>query len=138
MRVVLDTNVVSALMKCAPEPLAHLATQRPNDIVLCSPVAAEIRYGLERLEPGSRRRLALEREFDRLRDAVDWLDWTEAAADHFGQHRARLAHLGELIEDMDLAIASVALSCDAVLATGNTRHFERIEGLELVDWTIPS
>jgi len=38
---------------------------------------------------------------------------------------------------MDLAIASVALSLPAQLATANIRHFERIDDLDIVDWSEP-
>ncbi len=136
--VVLDTNIVSAIMHRLPEALNRLETHyRPNDIVLCSPVAAEIHYGLARLSARSRRRRTLEAEYLRLRDAVGWSDWTEGAALEFGQQKARLERLGERLDDMDIVVGSVALSVGAAVATRNVRHFTRIEGLAVDDWTRP-
>ena len=39
----------------------------------------------------------------------------------------------ELLRD-NLFIAAIALAHDAILVTGNTRHFERVDGLRLEDW----
>jgi predicted nucleic acid-binding protein len=133
--IVLSTNVVSALMHRIPAALSRLRVSEPVDVVLCSPVAAEIHYGLSRLVAGSRRRDMLAEEYARLRDAVAWADWTEAAASEFGRQKARLEARGSTIEDMDIAIGSVARALGARVATYNVRHLERLEGLPIDDWS---
>jgi predicted nucleic acid-binding protein len=60
------------------------ASYPPGAVVLTTPVAAEITFGIERLEKGSRRRRNLEAEYRRLRDAIRWSDWTDEAAIIFG------------------------------------------------------
>lgn len=99
------------------------------------PVAAEIELGLALLAVGSRRRALLDREYRRLRSAVRWAGWTEPAASEFGLWKARLREQGNPIEDLDLVIASIALTLPGRLATANARHFTRIETLEVVDWS---
>jgi len=133
--IVLDTNVVSALMHRIPGALSRLRMSEPVDVVLCSPVAAEIHYGLSRLASGSRRRAILAEEYARLRAAVAWVDWTEAAASEFGRQKALLGARGSAIEDMDIAIGSVALALGARVATYDVRHLERLEGLSIDDWS---
>ncbi len=49
---------------------------------------------------------------------------------------AKLCKQGRPLEDIDLLIAGIALSNNLVLVTHNTRHFQRIEGLELTDWSV--
>lgn len=134
MTLLLDTSAVSAVMHRRPEALARLRAVEPGEVVLCSPVAAEIRYGLARLEGGSRRRKLLEGEYHRLRGAVQWSDWNEEAAAEYGRQKAALEIRGTRLDDMDLIIASVALVLGVRVATCNARHFVRIEGLEVVDW----
>ncbi|MBN2495747.1 MAG: type II toxin-antitoxin system VapC family toxin [Deltaproteobacteria bacterium] len=134
MSVVLDTSALSRVMHRRPEALSRLAELDRGQVFLASPVAAEIAYGLERLEEGLRRREILQREYDLLRDLVRWADWDEAAALRFGQLKARLAVAGLSIQDMDLAVASIALGLGAALATCNAGHFSRIEGLDVDDW----
>ncbi len=131
----LDTSAASAVMHRIPAALQRIAARRPGQVVLSSPVAAEIRYGLERLAAGSRRRRTLEAEYGRLRRLVRWEDWTEAAADEFGRQKARLARRGTILEDMDLAVGAVALSLGAAVATLNARHFARLDGLLVDDWS---
>jgi tRNA(fMet)-specific endonuclease VapC len=135
MRVVLDTNVVSALMHRVPVAMERLRACDPPDVLLCTPVAAEIHYGLSRLAPGSRRHILLSAEYARLRQILDWADWTEAAAVEFGRQKALLEERGSRVDDMDVAIASIALTLGACVASGNLRHFSRIEGLAVEDWT---
>lgn len=53
--------------------------------------------------------------------------------DAFGRERARLRRLGQRIADLDLLIAATAVAHDLALVTRNRRHFERIDGLQLVD-----
>ena len=133
--LLLDTSALSAVMHRRANALHRLRGEDPSCAYLCTPVAAEIQFGLSRLEPGSRRRRLLEREFQQLRAALRRVDWSEPASTAFGQWKATLQQRGSPIEDMDLIIASTALSLPARLATFNTRHFARIDDLELVDWS---
>lgn len=136
--LLLDTSAASAFMHRRPDALRRLHQEDRSTVYLCTPVAAEIHFGLSRLAPGSRRRHLLAAEFQRLRAAVRWIDWNEAASRTFGHWKATLQHRGTPIEDMDLAIASIALGLPARLATANVRHFARIDDLELSDWSTPA
>ena len=135
--LLLDTSAASAFMRRRPDALRRLREQDPSTVYLCAPVAAEINFGLSRLPPESRRRRLLANEFRRLRAAVRWTDWNEAATRAFGHWKATLQRRGTPIEDMDLAIASIALGLPAQLATANIRHFEKIDDLDIADWTGP-
>lgn len=132
--LLLDTTAASRLMHRRPEALERIRGLAPREVVLSAPVLAEIRFGLERLDPGSRRRRLLEGELERLRDAVAWSDWTEAAADRYGALKAEFQSTGTPVDDMDLIIASSALALGTTLATSNVRHFERIPGLDIDAW----
>lgn len=43
-------------------------------------------------------------------------------------------HKGNLIEDNDIFIAAISMVNDCILVTANTRYFERVEGLNFVNW----
>lgn len=132
--LLLDTTAVSDLMHRRADALDRLREERPRDVVLCAPVAAEISFGLERLATGSRRRELLAAEFVRLRDVLVWADWDEPAALRFGKLKAALQTDGTPVDDLDLVIASIALAAGARLATSNLRHFEVVPGLVVEDW----
>ncbi len=132
--LLLDTNVVSAIMQRHAGVLRRPQEEDPSAVALCAPVSAEIQFGLARLAAGSRRRQLLAREYQRLRDAVEWLDWNEEAAAEFGRVKAMLERGGSPLDDMDLIIGSIALAAGARLATRNARHLARIDGVQVEDW----
>ncbi len=133
--VVLDTSALSAIMHRLPGALEGLSRLPPQEVVLCAPVLAEIHFGLERLPAGSRRRVLLEGELARILALVQPQCWSLEAARVFGQIKAELERAGAPIQDMDVAIASIALVLEASVATANVRHFGRVAGLEVQDWT---
>lgn len=55
----------------------------------------------------------------------------EIAADLYAALRAK----GQLIDDLDLLIAGIALANDLMVVTHNRKHFDRIEALEVQDWS---
>ena len=64
------------------------------------------------------------------------LPLNDTALRRFGELKAELRRIGQPIADFDLLIASVALAGGYILVTNNTRHYERITGLQLQNWTI--
>jgi tRNA(fMet)-specific endonuclease VapC len=131
---VLDTNVLSALMRSEPAAAAHLLAATPAVVSVPQPVLAEIHYGLGRL-PRSKRRLELERRLELLLGSLARAEWTDEVSHAFGATKATLERRGQRIDDFDLAIAAHALAHHAVLATANVRHFERVPGLRFEDWS---
>jgi tRNA(fMet)-specific endonuclease VapC len=135
---VLDTTAFSAAMRREPDMLEFLRSRRPGDLATVPPVVAEIEYGIQRLEPGSRRRNLLEVERNRLLGAVTVLPWTDESSRRFGACKARLERDGVPVDDFDIAIGAIASSHDAELVTANLPHFSRFEGLACRHWTTRS
>lgn len=69
-----------------------------------------------------------------LLSALIILPFDEAAARRFGVLKAELENRGEPLDNLDLQIASIALENNLPLVTHNTRHFNRLNGLQLVNW----
>lgn len=62
------------------------------------------------------------------------MPFDRAAAEAYAMIRQQLVSAGTPFGDMDMLIASVAISQEAILVTHNSRHFGRISGLLLEDW----
>ena len=62
---------------------------------------------------------------------------TEPSVEISADLYAALRTKGRLIDDLDLLIAGIALSNDFVFVTHNRKHFDRIEALEVEDWSEP-
>jgi predicted nucleic acid-binding protein len=134
--ILLDTNVLSALMRTEPEVVVvdWLDAQPSESIWTTSVTVFEIRTGLELLLP-SRRRRSLEAAFERVLD--EDLDqrvvaFDVAAADAAGAVVARGQRAGKAVELRDAQIAGIALARRAPVATRNTRRFRGL-GVRLVD-----
>jgi toxin FitB len=134
--ILLDTNVISALMRRDPEPAVvdWLDGQPSESIWTTSVTVFEVRTGLHLLASG-RRRHDLERAFDAL--LADELEgriqsFDTAAADAAGEIAAERQAAGRPVEIRDVQIAGIAKARRAQLATRNTRHFSDL-GIELID-----
>lgn len=134
--IVLDTNVVSETMRRAPNPavIAWLDQQPRNDLYLCAPVVAELRYGIARLEGSERRRglLLLCEQIVTAKFAGRILPFDVDAAEAYGELVAKLERAGRTIDVIDAMIAATALVNAATLATRNAAHFAHT-GVALAD-----
>ncbi len=131
---VLDTTAFSAAMRNEPAMAAFLTARQPGEIAVVPPVVAEIEYGIQRLEAGSRKRALLSDRQTRLLSAIRVLDWTPQASVRFGGIKAALERAGQLIDDFDIAVAAIALAHEAQVITANLPHFARVEGLRSRHW----
>jgi len=125
--IILDTNVISALMRHSPdaEITAWLDRQPQISIWTTSVTVFEIRLGLQVMATGKRRVLltqAFEAWLDRIGERVASFDKLAATqtADLMAL-RQREGRPGDLRDSM---IAGIALARGATLATRNTTHFE--------------
>ncbi len=134
--IVLDTNVLSEIMRAKPDPvvLDWLDAQQPDDLWLNSVVAAELLFGVARLPEGARKQqlalavsAMLEQDF-----AAQILSFDLSAASVYAVMLAERARIGASMAKADAQIAAICLSRDATLATRNTRHFEGV-GLSLMN-----
>lgn len=137
MTYLLDTNIVSALMKGTPAVVDRLAATERTEVAIPQPVVAEIAYGLERL-PRSKRRVELQQRFDLVCAEVVRAQWTDEVSQVYGRIKAALERRGERIEDFDAAIAAHALAAGATLVTANVAHMRRVPGLKADDWSKPA
>ena len=135
--IVLDTNVISELMRRAPEPAvcAWIGRQKILNLAVTTVTLAEIHRGLKRL-PAGKRRDGLERRFlDFLSRGFDGgriRAFDRSAAEIYGDLCRLREREGRHADPVDMMIAAVARTADAAIATRNTGDFEGC-GLRLID-----
>jgi len=129
--IVLDTNVVSELMRPMPsdQVVGWTRSQTAGELFTTAITAAEIFYGIERLPAGKRRaslEAAAEGIFkDRFVDRVVGFD--SYAARVFATIAARRRALGKPISQSDAQIAAIVQLCGAALATRDIADFENCD-----------
>ncbi len=126
--IILDTNVLSALMSPVPDRrvIAWLDKQPQISLWTNSVTVLEIRYGLQILPAGKRRTASME-AFERV--LTELLErrispFDAAAAGEASDLMAIRHKLGRTVELRDTMIAGIALACHATLATRNIAHFD--------------
>jgi toxin FitB len=134
--IILDTNVLGALMRTVPDPavVVWLDRQPADSVWLTSITIFETRFGLALL-PSGRRRQALESAFDRLlQEDLESrvLDFDTAAATAAASLAAARQKTGRPIDIRDTQIAGIALARHASLATRNVRHFADLK-ISIID-----
>jgi predicted nucleic acid-binding protein len=127
-----DTDILSAVLKRNPPlPLIRRLAQTPAEEQFTTSITlGELLYSASK--KGSAR--LLERVRDIVLRAQQVLPFDELAAEVYGPLRAKLESIGRSLDEPDLRIASIALSRDLILVTGNVRHFERVPDLRLENW----
>jgi toxin FitB len=129
--IILDTNVVSALMQRErnTELEGWLDRQPPDSFWLTSVSYFELRVGIERLATGRRRQQledALQRVLElRIRNEVLPLD--ESAARAAAAIAAARERVGRPVDFRDTLIAGIGVANRAELATRNVRHFQDLD-----------
>ena len=134
--IILDTNVLGALMRAVPDAavLEWLDRQPADSVWITSITLFETRFGLALL-PAGRRRQVLEASFDDLlREDLEnrVLDFDSAAATAAASLAAARQKSGRPVDMRDTQIAGIVLARRATLATRNIRHFADLK-ISIID-----
>ena len=136
--IVLDTNVIAALMQVVPDEqvISWLDRQPRSSIWTTAINVYETRFGLLRM-PSGRRRDMLMGLFERvlsetIQGRVANLDF--AAAEQAAELEAARENKGKPGDLRDTMIAGIVLASHATLATRNVKHFEDIAATVVNPW----
>jgi predicted nucleic acid-binding protein len=125
---ILDTNVVSEVMKNEPDPLVvdWMDAHSEDELYITTVTVAEIGYGIERLSEG-KKRTGLENAFKAITKVLfkeRVLPFDCDASLLYGPLVQSRIRQGFQVTAMDAIIACICKSRDATLVTRNTRDFE--------------
>ena len=134
--IILDTNVVSEMMKPIPDPSVGgwFQSLYPVDLAFSAVTLFEIRYGINLL-PSSARRRRFDDTFLRIRNEGAFgrvLPFGPATVDFAADVFSARRQMGRPIAISDCLIAGTVLEHGATLATRNIRDFEGV-GLSLIN-----
>lgn len=140
--ILLDTNVISELMRTEPEPsvVAWVDAQAADQVFISAITVAELFYGVMRLPDGQRKRelaglvaAAVDEDFSGRVVAFD-----DVAARHYAHIVVARERSGRAISMADAQIAAVCRSHSATVATRNVDDFADT-GIRVVNpWERPA
>jgi predicted nucleic acid-binding protein len=139
--IVLDTNVLSALMRRTPDPqvVAWLDAQPRTSVWITVITVLEVRLGLQILPAGKRRTMLTSAFKTMLEDKIEQriAPFDAVAAEQAGTLMATRHRKGRPGELRDTMVAGIVLVHHATLATGNSRHFSDLPVRVVNPWQQP-
>ena len=131
MIYMLDTDTVSFFMKDNPKGVRAKAAKHSKDEFCISSITyAELMFGLKRNYSKQ-----LDYWLHEVLDKFSIIAFDEASSVVYGEIRTNPEKSGSSLDSMDMLIAASALASGAVLVSHNTRHFSKIKGLKIEDWS---
>ncbi len=136
--IVLDTNVISELMRPQPDAgvLGWMDRQPMRSIWTTTVTLYELRSGILSMRTG-RKRTMLNEFFERWLETVlerRILNFDTEAAERAAEITAVRTTKGRPVDSRDTMIAGIVLANHATLATRNVRHFEDIAKSVVNPW----
>lgn len=130
VRFMLDTDSVSLALRGYGDVGARIIAHKPSELAISSITLAELRYGAER-----RKSKKLHQLITVFTSNVSVLSFDEACGAQFGKLTCELVARGIPIGDCDTLIAAHAMELRLTLVTNNVKHFNRVTGLKVENWT---
>jgi tRNA(fMet)-specific endonuclease VapC len=127
-KYLLDTKIISYYLK-GIENLKEKITSNIDSLSISIISYYEIVSELQSID--AKKRIT---EFEKFCKLIDVVNLDRASILASCQIYSNLKKLGNLIDDIDILIAGIALSNNLVMVTDNTEHFKRIQGLKVENW----
>jgi len=126
-----DTDTVSFFMKDNPKEVRiKFAKHEKDEFCISAITYAELIFGLKK-NYSKKLDLWLNEVLDRFKV----IPFDLASSIIYGDIRTTLEKSGNPLDNMDMLIAASALAAKATLVSNNVKHFSRIKGLKIEDWS---
>jgi tRNA(fMet)-specific endonuclease VapC len=132
MKYILDTDIISYFIRDNRSVIYNISKYSDEELYTTRINYIEILFGIYASDAKVSKVASGMQDF--LKD-INILELDEKSASIFAQTKADLKKRGEILLDMDLMIASIALSHGYTLVTNNTSHFHRIKKLKIENWS---
>lgn len=130
MKYFLDTDTLIYFLKGHNSVVANLSSRSSSDLATTIINHSELLFGVFN-SVKKRENLDI---VGGLLKSLKIVSFCEDSSIIFAEQKSALKKMGNIITDMDLMIASIALRHKAILVTNNTKHFSRIKNLQVENW----
>lgn len=129
--VLLDTDTLSLFLRGDKEVVSHVQAylQHFDTLNISIITKYEVLSGLYHKD--AQKQLS---KFQRLLTLLNVMPLDDLAIEISAKKYAQTRQLGTPVDDIDLLIAGIALANNLTIVTHNTKHFQKISGLSIVDW----
>jgi len=130
-KYLLDTNICIFYLKGRFDLDTKVRNVGVENCFISEITVAELKFGAENSEHVERNRSVVTNLL-----SVFQVIPVFGSLDVYAKEKARLRKRGDLIDDFDLLIGATAIANELIMVTNNTKHFVRMDGMILEDWTL--
>ncbi len=129
-RFILDTDICIYWLKGNEDIEKKIIRHRLENVFITVITECELFYGAFKSQRKEKNLAVVEN----LRKKIRTLHTGEGVSHTYGKTKSDLDAKGQMLDDADILIVSIAFSNNATLVTNNIRHFKRIRGLKIENW----
>lgn len=126
-KYLIDSDILIYFLKGEQEVVQRLSRIPIDDLYISRINYTELIYGAYNSSKINQNLKVIEP----FLDSFKVLEYTKTSSLIFAKEKARLKKNGNIIADLDLMIASIAIENDCTLISNNIKHFDRVQNLEL-------
>ena len=130
MSYLIDTDIIIYSLKGNELVNHNFQKNKYEPIYISAITVGELIYGAEK----SKNREKNLAKVAHVKKCFKTLEINSEVMETFGRLKANQEKTGEVVADMDLQIASVALYYNLILVTNNVKHFSKIKELKIENW----
>ena len=130
MSFLIDTNICIYFLKGLYNLVEKFEKVGVDNLYISEITVAELKFGAAKSNYPARNKIVIEELINKFKQIP-----IHNSLDIFAKEKARLQKQGNIIDDFDLLIGATAIGNKMVLVTNNEKHFNRLIGIQLENWT---
>jgi len=130
MKYILDTDSMIYFLKGNEKMVTRISNAPQNELATTIINHSELLFGVFNSAKKKENLLKIPPFLDKM----TVIPFCKHASYIFAEQKALLKKQGNIIADLDLMIASIAMRHHSILVTNNTKHFARLKKLQLQNW----
>ena len=129
-KYILDSDILIYFLKGDKDAIEKVLSLPKDDLYITIVNYTELLYGIYNSNKVTQNKEKILPFLEKFK----LLQFDKSSSKIFAKLKAKLKKQGNIIADMDLMIASIAISNKAILFTNNLKHFKRIESLKILSF----
>ncbi|KAF0235823.1 MAG: putative nucleic acid-binding protein contains PIN [Prolixibacteraceae bacterium] len=130
MSFLIDTNICIYFLKGMFELVEKFDEIGIDNLYISEITVAELKFGAAKSDHPIKNKIVIEELISKFNQIPIY-----KSLDIFAEEKARLQKKGNIVDDFDLLIGATAVVNNMILVTNNEKHFKRLKGIQLENWT---
>lgn len=130
MSFLIDTNICIYFLKGMFELVEKFDEIGIDNLYISEITVAELKFGAAKSVHPIKNKIVIEELISKFNQIPIY-----KSLDIFAEEKARLQKKGNIVDDFDLLIGATAVANNMILVTNNEKHFKRLKGIQLENWT---